>query len=77
MSCLPRESHLDLKSFITSTTGHVRSGDVNVDAKIRHTWGDDVTLGVNYKNDILNIGGGANLVSFLLFILKSRFFKQK
>ena len=42
--------------------GHVRSGDIDVDAKMSHTWGDDVTVGISYKNENSDMGAGASLV---------------
>ena len=45
-------------------TGHVRPHDVAVDARVRHTWGDDVTVSVGYKNDASDVGAGASLVSW-------------
>ena len=43
-------------------TGHLRSGDVELQANARHTWGDDITMGVAYKYDKSDAAAGANLV---------------
>ena len=44
-------------------SGHLRPNDVDVDANVRHSWGDDIIITVNYKNDASEMGAGASLVS--------------
>jgi hypothetical protein len=43
-------------------TGHLRSGDVDLKANARHTWGDDIIMGVTYKSDKSDAVVGANFV---------------
>ena len=46
--------------------GHLRSSDVQLKADVRHTWGDDVTMGVTYKTDISDVAVAANMVKLQL-----------
>ena len=48
--------------FDVDASGHLRSSDVDVNVKVRHTWGDDIVGGVTYKNDISDVAVGANFV---------------
>ena len=49
-------------SIEVEVTGHLRSSDVQLKADVRHTWGDDVTVGVTYKTDISDVAVAANMV---------------
>ncbi len=48
-------------------SGHLRSGDVDLQANARHTWGDDVAIGVTFKSDKSDAAIGANLVRNTVF----------
>ena len=49
-------------SIEVEVTGHLRWSDVELKADVRHTWGDDVTMGVTYKTDISDVAVAANMV---------------